>query len=262
MAKKKGKGKGGKKKEPEHYISDDEVHDGLALEGADAYEAEQDEQILQNVKKLTGRNRLKDASGGIDELYALDGDDTSSDEDMAGVEFDEDDHDFGDDQGDNDDDVRAWGGKKKHFYGGNPNDAQNKMSAKDGENDLDEAEAEEAESKALQMKQLEQMDESDFLDAFDMGGGSSKKAAASKMAKEGEAKVSLDISQLSKKERVALFHRQSPEFSGILADFECKMKELVEKLQPALDIIDEGQLDIADGPGVVFLRTKYHLILK
>ena len=31
-----------------------------------------------------------------------------------------------------DEDVRAWGNKKKHFYGGNPNDPRNAMTEKDG----------------------------------------------------------------------------------------------------------------------------------
>ena len=58
--------------------------------------------------------------------------------------------------------MRAWGKKKKHFYGGNPNDYR------DTENDdeLNEAEAEEAESKVLQQKQLENLDDEDFFEAF------------------------------------------------------------------------------------------------
>ena len=76
-----------------------------------------------------------------------------------------------DEEGANPDDhdgLGNWGTKKKHFYGGNPNEksrgGKGKDEVKDG--DLDEAEAEAEESKAIQLKQLQELDEEDFFDAF------------------------------------------------------------------------------------------------
>ena len=67
---------------------------------------------------------------------------------------------------DDHDGLGNWGKKKKHFYGGNPNEKARggKDEVKDG--DLDEAEAEAEESKAIQLKHLQELDEEDFFDTF------------------------------------------------------------------------------------------------
>ena len=73
------KSKGGKNKSTRALKNDgvyretNEHHDGLELEGADAFEADQDVAILNQMSKIQGRNRFKDNSGGVEELYALSG---------------------------------------------------------------------------------------------------------------------------------------------------------------------------------------------
>ena len=81
MAKKKGNKSGKKsKKTDDSYKESNEFHDGLDLEGADAYEAFQDEEILSKMSRIQGKYKPKDVSGGIDELYAISGDSDSDDD--------------------------------------------------------------------------------------------------------------------------------------------------------------------------------------
>ena len=82
MAKKKGNKSGKNPKKPDDsYRESNEYHDGLDLEGADAYEAVQDEEILSKMSRIQGKFKPKDVSGGIDELYAMSGDSDSDDDD-------------------------------------------------------------------------------------------------------------------------------------------------------------------------------------
>ena len=70
----------------------------------------------------------------------------------------------------------------------------------------------------------------------------------------------MDLSKLSKKEKAKLFARESPEFAGIMADFDSKMAEAEEKLAPIVTFIDEGK--IPPGPAADFVKTKYQITLK
>merc|ERR1712062_478770 len=117
MAKKKGNKSGKKpnKSENDAYVESREHHDGLDLEGADAYEADQDEQILSKMNRIHSNKisqKMSTNDGNIEELFALSGDSDSDDDDNQFY------------TGGNSDieDARAWGSKKKHFYGVNPNE--------------------------------------------------------------------------------------------------------------------------------------------
>ena len=245
MGKKKSK-TGKKPRNDGAYVESKEFHDGLELEGADAYEAMQDEKISSKMSKLKNRNKFPDVSGGVDELYALSGDSDSDDFDAEeGIEFAD-----GDEE--NEDDVRAWGNKKKHFYGGNPNDKYQNNDKVD-KNELDEAEAEEAEGKLLQKKQLEKLDDEDFFDMFTPDVGKEKE-------KEVDKNLNFDISQLTKKERHALFEKESPEFNGIMQDFQTKMSEVTDVLQPVIDLFNDGKLPVGSA-ALDYVLTKYKLTL-
>ena len=157
----------------------------------------------------------------------------------------------------------AWGKRKKYFYGGNPNDPHFKDKNHVGDDsDLDEAELEAKESQKLQMKQLEQMDEDDFFDAFATD-KPSKESGKKKKRKSGaggdQEKILFDVSKLSKKEKLKLFAQESPEFEGIVGDFDEKMEE-AKKLQPVVALITDGK--IPDGPAADLIKTKYQIILK
>ena len=248
MGKKKGKGGKQPRKSSDVYVESNEYHDGLEHDEKDAYEAQQDDIMMNKLSAIQSRNKRRDVSGGIDEMYALSGDSDSSDDEDGQAEFMEtrDDEDT--------DEVRAWGKKKKHFYGGNPNDNRHEELADD---ELNEAEAEEAESKLLQKKQLENLDDEDFFEAFTTPNESTANVLNTPKIDDN---VAFDLDKLSKKERVSLFHRQAPEFKGLLRDFELKMTEVIEKLQPAISLAEEGKIPDS-GPAMDFVRSKFKLLL-
>merc|ERR1712043_92135 len=151
---------------------------------------------------------------------------------------------------------RAWGSKKKHFYGGNPNEKKkSREKTKEDDDELDEAIAEEIEGKALQMKQLEKLDDEDFFDTF--APDFDQKKTDNKSVND---KITLDLKQLTQKERLLLFQRDSPEFEGILNDFFVKMKEMQETLQPILDWSNDGKIKLKENL-LDYVKTKHKLSL-
>merc|ERR1711915_959979 len=109
------------------------------------------------------------------------------------------------------------------------------------------------EAAKLQARQLEMMDEEDFLDTFVV-----KKQDPSKTPKEPLDKLTRDLSKLSRKEQVALFKQQSPEFEGIVADFQLRMGDAV-KLAKITSMAAGGE--IPDGPVLTYIRNKLELLL-
>ena len=73
-------------------------------------------------------------------------------------------------------------------------------------------------------------------------------------------KVQFDITQLTEKERKALFKKESPEFQAILQDFETKMADVIEILEPFRKLVDEERIP-ATGPIVEYVNIKYKLTL-
>ncbi len=183
----------------------------------------------------------------------------------------DDDDDFASDLDDGDGEVRyeddliggeGWGKKKKHFYGGNPNERRTNDGEKVDEEE-DEALIEAKESKKLQTKQLEAMDEGDFLDAFDVDVSSSKAKdnKDKKKDKVGGEAIKADLSQLSRKERARLFQKESPEFAGVMEELDARMAEAADKLAPVVRMMDEGKLP-SEGRAAQVIRTKYQIVLK
>ena len=72
--------------------------------------------------------------------------------------------------------------------------------------------------------------------------------------------VKRDLSKLSKKEKLRIFEQESPEFAGIMADFDERLREAQDKLAPIVTYIDEGK--IPGGPAADFVKTKYQITLK
>lgn len=75
-----------------------------------------------------------------------------------------------------------------------------------------------------------------------------------------EGGIKLDVSKLSKKEQAKLLAKEAPEFAGIVADFEERMKEFQEKLGPALEWIEQGLLPM--GSATEFIRLKSQITMK
>ena len=247
---------------------------------------DEDEKSLQRKlqrKNPRGRAGRNDSGGG--EMFAISDSDSEyevptmksilkkrkeeeeNDDKMNGAAFSDSDLDEGDDGGEAtlpEDMIGgdAWGKRKKYFYGGNPNDPhfKDKNHVDGDDSDLDEAALEAKESQKLQMKQLEQMDEDDFFDAFSNNSPKeSKKKKTKKYGVEHREKILLDLSKLTKKEKLKLFAQESPEFEGILGDLDEKLEE-AKKLQPIAALITEGK--IPEGPATDLIKTKYQIILK
>merc|ERR1719362_1589923 len=103
------------------------------------------------------------------------------------------------------------------------------------------------EAAKLQSRQLEMMEEEDFLDAF--------------VPKKTEAtvdSVTKDLSKLSAKEQGKLFRQQNPEFDGVVADFNMRMKEAI-KLSKLVSLADAGE--IPEGPVLDLIRYKLEILL-
>ena len=125
---------------------------------------------------------------------------------------------------------------------------------------------EEVEAKMIQAKQLTELDEEDFLDTFanindkDVGKDEKINSIMSKTPKEFDSSIQLDLSKLSQKERTQLFHRESPEFNGILEDFELKLNEASLKLYPISNLISTGKLP-SEGPAADYIQIRLQTIM-
>ena len=126
-----------------------------------------------------------------------------------------------------------------------------------------EAEVEEKESRFLQEKQLQNLTDEDFL--FDVYGTSTKKKSSTKKSEKDAGQnlenVKLDLSKLSRREKVRLFERECPEFSLIVEEFGVRMKEIGQIYQPIVDLMNKGIIP-AEGPAAEYIKLKYQIAIK
>ena len=202
----------------------------------DRWEQEKDAAAMATVAKGRGRTK-KEAR---EEVLALSG--TDSEDEEGGGEGEE--------------EEAGWGSKKKHYYGGNTGE---EMEDDVDDSDLEEDRAEEVEASKLQRKQLDDMEEEDFLDTFSLPVSAPKATNQEKEKTEDTAPtMARDLSQLSRKEQLALFKQKAPEFEGVVADFQLKMAEAA-RLARVAALADVGQLP--EGPQVDFVKSKLQLLL-
>lgn len=157
-------------------------------------------------------------------------------------------------QGDDSDDlpdVRAWGQKRRNYYN---TDYVDQDYGGFNEKDVEAAEREEEEAKVIQKRLLGQLDEGDFLlDMF------SKESLQKDRNEEEEEMIKTDLSKLSKKQKLALFQKESPEFFGLVEDFKVYMTEIQQKIEPVLTLIEKGKIPVSSAD--IYVQTKYHLVL-
>ena len=230
------------------------------------------------VSKLGSKGQFKQRSKNeLEELYAISG---SSEDELPTIKqkkkkkpstkTQDSDLDLDEDAEDITENLGAWGKKRQHFYGGNPNEKHVKIKGKsadpDAADDISEAEMEETEAKLIQAKQLTELDEEDFYDTFSSVTEKDREKLdidnikTSQNHTDIDGTVQLDLSKLSQKERTQLFHRESPEFSGILEDFELKLNEASTRLYPISNLISNGKLP-AEGPAADYVRTRLQTIM-
>lgn len=187
-----------------------------------------------------------------------------SDEDDENDDYDED-GDENDDASDNDDTVpsdRAWGKQRRDFYATDFVD-QDYSSYNAREEEM--AEQEETEARAIQQRLAKQLDEADFsLDVFASSANEpitkeQKKQKKKEAAEQQRTFLKTDLSELSQRQQEQLFKKDSPEFESLVQDFQQRLEESRDVLDPILAYFKS--LSLPKHPLVEFVVTKNNLIL-
>ncbi|KAK4008465.1 hypothetical protein OUZ56_013605 [Daphnia magna] len=151
-------------------------------------------------------------------------------------------------------DNLEWGKKRSAYYNADYVDEEWDDA---NESDAEVAQLEEQEALAIQQRLTQQLEEDDFgLDFI-------THLKAADKAKEHisvqEEKIDLNLSHLSKREKIKLLTEESPELMELVEDFKCQMTELKNNIEPILELVTKGMLP--PSPGVEYVKAKYHLIL-
>lgn len=116
------------------------------------------------------------------------------------------------------------------------------------------AEQEEQEARSIQLRLAKQLDEADFsLDVFSTPGQKEVKETTT------EIHLKTDLSGLSERQKDQLFKKDSPEFEGLVQDFQQRLEESEKILEPVLDYFKLKKLE--NLPIFEFVATKNKLIL-
>lgn len=220
----------------------------------DFYEpSDSDDEYTEREKSLlkkarTNNKRKEETEKEVLAFDADDDDDEAYDEFHANSDFEEEDT-----QNDGIPDERAWGKKRRDFYS---TDFVDQDYSSYTVNEEQAAEQEEEEARAIQLRLAKQLNEADFtLDVF----SSDKKKSAKDQPDTTSIHLKSDLSDLSQREKQRMFRKESPEFEGLVADFEQRIQESQAILEPVLEYFnrkEHGSLPIIE-----FVQTKNELIL-
>ncbi|KAJ7327229.1 hypothetical protein JRQ81_016988 [Phrynocephalus forsythii] len=156
-------------------------------------------------------------------------------------------------------DELAWGQRKQLYYGTDydkPAGARSRATKKSQEEAEAEELEEEEEAQAIQRRLAESLGEEDYgLDLVQ----SYTKTTEQPSGKDSGRKIVKDLQSLSKKEQLKLLKKESPELLELIQDFEAKLTELKDELEPLIQMVRDGV--IPEGKGSQYLQTKYHLYL-
>ncbi|NWZ19284.1 SAS10 protein, partial [Asarcornis scutulata] len=149
----------------------------------------------------------------------------------------------------------SWGRRKQLYYDTDyGSDGQAKGKRSQQEVDAEEEE-EEQEAQVIQRRLVQDLGEDDYgLDVIQGYVAGQQKTHDSK----GQ-KIAKDLQALSKKEQLKLLKQESPELLHLIEDFEVKLMELKDELQPLLEMVRSGT--IPQGKGSRYLQMKYQIYL-
>nr|XP_021185421.2 something about silencing protein 10 [Helicoverpa armigera] len=200
----------------------------------------QEKKLLEKVRK-----RKHHDSESEEEMYAFsESGESENEKDVSIADSDVE----GQEQSDDDlPDSKAWGKKKGSYYATDYVDEDYGGFGNDEEIAL----MEEKEAKDIQKRLLEQLGEEDFTLDF-----LTKQVAD---AEEKETVIKSDLSQLSKRQKLQLLEKESPEFAGLIDDFKTKLTVAKDDLHPLLELVKDGKLPTC--PASKFVKTNYDLIL-
>uniref|UniRef100_A0A1A9VS95 Uncharacterized protein n=1 Tax=Glossina austeni TaxID=7395 RepID=A0A1A9VS95_GLOAU len=144
------------------------------------------------------------------------------------------DSDIGAEQNDDDLlDTKHWGKSSRNYYNTDFID-QDYTSYNEREEELAEFEAEEA--KSIQQRLAKELKEEDFL--LDIITSKSKDQADDRNFEDSQTVPLIsDFSGLTKRERLQLFEKDSPEFAGIVGELEGYLEEIQNIHNPILEYV-------------------------
>ncbi|XP_074848138.1 something about silencing protein 10 [Carettochelys insculpta] len=150
----------------------------------------------------------------------------------------------------------SWGQRKQVYYDTDYGaSAPSKTKRSREEVEAEELE-EEKEAQAVQTRLAQTLGEEDF--GLDLVQAYADEQRSAQQTEVGQ-KIAKDLETLSRKEQFKLLQRESPELLHLIQDFEAKLKELKDVLNPLMQMVRNGI--IPKGKGSRYLQTKYHLYL-
>ncbi|XP_071452637.1 something about silencing protein 10 [Hetaerina americana] len=229
----------------------------------EAFSDEEDISDLEDDQPLislnTGQGQLP-SSDEEEEVYGLlSSGDESSEHEASDIAAEDIKSDIEDEEKDGLPDSRAWGHKRKNFYDADYVDPN--VFGKDPE----AAKLEEQEARDIQERLAEQLDAGTSFSLEMLASQVCQTAEEEKQLEkpaevpEVDEKIVTDLSKLSKRQKVDLMRKESPEFFGLVKDFKERMMEVTEKWQPMMNLIAEGKVNSPIVEQLV--RTNYELNL-
>lgn len=225
--------------------------DKLDLEYEDDYElSDSEEEYTQREKKLlkqVQKGRKNEAESSDEEVMKFESDEEENDSEPERFVADSD---LESAEGnDNIPDSREWGGKKSMYYN---TDFQDNDYGTYNEKEEELAMLEQQEALAIQKRLASELTDADFnLEMFSTPEQHPEDLKVKKLK--------TDLSEMTLKQKLALLRTDSPEFEGLVKDFNDKMTESKDLLVPALEILKS--IDFPNHPFVEFIKCRNDLIL-
>lgn len=226
--------------------------DKLDLEYEDDYQlSDSDEEYTQrekNLLKKVQKGRKNEAeSSDEEEVMKFESDEEEDESEPERFVADSDlESAHGDD---NLPDSREWGGKKSMYYN---TDFQDNDYNTYNEKEEELAMLEQQEALAIQKRLAGELTDADFnLEMF---------ATPDQHPEDLKVKkLKTDLSEMTLKQKLALLRTDSPEFEGLVKDFNDKITESKDLLVPALEILKS--IDFPNHPFIEFIQCRNDLIL-
>lgn len=214
---------------------------GFDASDSEADYSEDEKRLLKAVRKARGKKL-----DSKHEVFGFDDEDEeeSEDEELADSDIEG--------KGEYDEeggipDSKAWGSSRKNFY---HTDFVDQDYSSYNPQEEEEAKQEEEEAKNIQQRLAKELDEADFfLDTFQETSNDHKV--------ETKTKVKTDYSNLSKAQKLELFHKENPEFQPLFDDFKKFNEEKSEILDPVVNYASDTNLDI---PIIDFVKTRSKIV--
>ena len=227
--------------------------DKINFEQEDDYEmSDSDEEYTQHERKLLKRvhkGRKDNIESSDEEVMKF----AESDEDLSDSEPEkfvaDSDLESAGDENDGLPNSRDWGGKKSMYYN---TDFQDNDYNSYNEKEEELAMLEQQEALAIQKRLASELTDLDFnLEIF---------ASSEQQPEEGKVKkLKKDLSEMTLKQKLALLRTDSPEFEGLVKDFNDKMTESKDYLVPALELFKS--IEFPKHPLIDFINCRNDLIL-